>query len=99
MWLCGQWQSKFQSNKKNQIKKKIFGQKLTLISLFREDSVIHDSFTCQIPSNADVRSWPTQRLENEPNYVGTSGDQITVAKVGQCPEKCRPQYHEDWTLC
>ena len=67
--------------------------------LFREDSVIHDSFTCQIPSNADVRAWPTQRAENEPNYVGTSGDQITLAKDGQCPEKCRPQYHEDWTLC
>jgi len=43
--------------------------------------------------------WPTQRAENEPNYVGTSGDQITLAKDGQCPEKCRPQYHEDWTLC
>ena len=72
---------------------------VSLWPLAEEDSVIHDSFTCQIPHDSDIRAWPSQRPESGPNYVGTNGDQITLEESGPCPEPCRPQYHEDWILC
>ena len=62
--------------------------------------MIHDSYTCTLSQNSDIRSWPTQRsTENSPNYVGSTGNSISLETDGPCPEKCRPQYHEDWLLC
>jgi len=67
----------------------------------RNNSVIHDSYTCKIKylRGTDVRPFPTRRLHGRYNFVGSNGGNITIKKDGPCPKECRPILHQDWLLC
>ena len=67
----------------------------------KNDSVIHDSYTCKIKrlKGSDMRPFPTRRLYGKYNFVGSNGGNITIQKDGPCPKKCRPIEHQEWILC
>ena len=56
----------------------------------------HDSYLCKrYPGSVP---WPTQRLMEPNNYVGSVVVQnYTLRDV--CPKECRPKDHQDWTYC
>ena len=85
------------------VKKKI---DQTLLKTFiwpyaKNDSVIHDSYTCKIKRlrGTDIRPFPTRRLHGKFNFVGSNGGNITLAKDGPCPRECRPKEHYNWIVC
>ena len=67
----------------------------------RNDSVIHDSYTCKIKrlKGSEMRAFPTRRLYGKYNFVGSNGGNITLQKDGPCPKECRPKEHKEWLLC
>ena len=88
----------------DRLNKKNIDQKLlkTLIWPYaRNDSVIHDSYTCKIKRlrGTDMRPFPTRRLHGRFNFVGSNGGNITLKKDGSCPKECRPIKHKDWVVC
>lgn len=71
----------------------------TVWTAAKNDAIIHDSYLCRIFEN--TVPWPTQR-ENQSHYVGkSSGWKVheDLQKVPECPFKCRPRDHIDWTYC
>lgn len=68
------------------------------------DLIAHDSYSCrhftQHRGNRDPyhRAFPTKRLKGKNNFVGSNGGELTKEN-GICPELCRPEDHQDWTLC
>ena len=67
----------------------------------KNDSVIHDSYTCKIKrlKGSEMRPFPTRRLYGKYNFVGSNGSNITLQKDGPCPKECRPIEHQEWILC
>ena len=62
----------------------------------RELSCVHDSYLCDKMRGGHWRPFPTQREEGEYNFVGAAGPMKINRK---CPEQCRPEDHQDWTMC
>ena len=63
----------------------------------KEDMVSHDSYLCHLYPGPERRAFPTQRQNEDSNFVGAplgDGGLWTV-----CPERCRPAEHTDWTHC
>ena len=88
----------------DQSSKKKIDQKLLKTLIWphaRNDSLIHDSYTCKNKSlrGVDVRPFPTRRLHGKYNFVGSNGGNITLSKDGPCPKQCRPIEHQDWVVC
>ena len=65
----------------------------------KQDSVVHDSYLCKRYPSTDIRPFPTRRVHEWMNYVGSYQGEITLQKHGPCPEECRPKEHKDWTIC
>ena len=60
----------------------------------------HDSFCCE-KYNTSI-PFPTRRLDAE--FAGQIVDDLTSLEYNHklavdCPEKCRPNDHPDWTRC
>ena len=88
----------------DEVRKKKIDQTLlkTLIWPYaKNDSVIHDSYTCKIKrlKGSEMRPFPTRRLYGKYNFVGSNGGNITLQKDGPCPKECRPKEHKEWLLC
>ena len=86
------------------VKKKKIDQTLLKTLIWphaRNDSVIHDSYTCKIKrlKGSEMRPFPTRRLYGKYNFVGSNGGNITLQKDGPCPKECRPKEHKEWLLC
>ena len=84
--------------------KNIMDQKLLkdlIWPIARNDSVIHDSYTCKIKrlKGTDMRPFPTRRLHGKFNFVGSNGGTITLDHDGPCPKECRPSKHKEWVVC
>ena len=62
----------------------------------RDLSCVHDSYLCDKIKGGHWRPFPTQREEGAYNFVGAAGPMNIHNK---CPEQCRPQDHQDWTMC
>ena len=67
----------------------------------KNDSVIHDSYTCNSKRlrGTDVRPFPTRRLYGKFNFIGSNGGSITLKGDGPCPQDCRPTDHKEWLVC
>ena len=62
----------------------------------KDISISHDSYTCR--SYPYTKSFPTQRKNEINNFVGAVvGDEWKIWE--ECPTKCRPKDHLDWTYC
>ena len=61
------------------------------------NAVSHDAYTClQFPR---TRPFPTRRVENQvSNFVAAVVSANDVMRQ-ECPYKCRPKDHKDWTFC
>lgn len=62
----------------------------------KEEACVHDSYLCTFYPAPHNRPWPTRRKNESANFVGSIGD-MKIMK--SCPVKCRPNNHQDWTMC
>ena len=61
------------------------------------NALSHDAYTCLQFSRTSP--FPTRRIEGEKyNFVASVIGSNDVMRQ-ECPEKCRPKDHKDWTLC
>ncbi|TRY79475.1 hypothetical protein TCAL_06560 [Tigriopus californicus] len=66
----------------------------------QELALVHDSFNCDKFRTPFTRAFPTQRLYELNNFVGSirySPEYQTLWET--CPENCRPKDHPDWEYC
>ncbi len=65
--------------------------------LIKTRSIVHDSYTCS--SYKYSEAFPTQRIGS--CFIGASGDQLHCEKKQfyECPLRCRPAEHKNWTYC
>lgn len=62
----------------------------------RKDCLSHDAFHCSKFSK--TKAFPTRRGLQANNFVGAvTTDNYTLES--ECPLKCRPAGHKDWTFC
>ena len=59
-------------------------------------SLQHDSFHCE--TYAKTSAFPTKRRPGPNNFVGAPFA-LRTSLVKDCPEKCRPKGHKDWSQC
>ena len=60
----------------------------------------HDSYTCR--TFYKTTPFPTKRKNGIGNFVGSVialGDTIPFSSKYECPWKCRPYQHKNWTFC
>ncbi len=66
----------------------------TIYSLLKDSAVIHDSYTCEIFGG---QPFPSRREGD--CFVGGLGECNRNGSFRECPVKCRPKMHLDWTTC
>ena len=62
----------------------------------KKDAISHDSYHCKKFSN--TKPFPTQREASPNNFVGSVITDNYALGI-ECPQKCRPTNHKDWTYC
>jgi hypothetical protein len=65
-------------------------------NLIKNNSVIHDSYTCKIYK--DSKPFPTKR--DGLSFIGSNNFSLLHTHVNEhCPIECRPINHSDWIYC
>ena len=59
----------------------------------------HDSYNCGFLNINKTKGFPTQRLEEPPNFVGSNSGKMGSPMLEVCPPPCRPFDHKDWIYC
>ena len=59
----------------------------------------HDSYNCGFLNINKTKGFPTQRLEEPSNFVGSNSGKMGSPMLEVCPPPCRPFDHKDWIYC
>lgn len=63
-------------------------------------ALVHDSFNCDKYRTQFTKAFPSQRLYELNNYVGSISYPPDFQTLWEpCPENCRPKNHPDWEYC
>jgi hypothetical protein len=67
--------------------------------LIKSQSIIHDSYSCKSWFEWNSGAFPTKRVGS--CFIGAPGVNLNCENKTfyECPKKCRPVQHQDWTFC
>ena len=76
------------------------------VSAPNANTVVHDSYYCELFKIAQNRPFPTRRNTSEDfkeaalyNFVASVHGKLVIPEFRECPKACRPKEHQDWILC